>query len=116
MPLPEAFRQSAAATNPEARAPAHPLRTLALTAAHRSAAEQTTRRQTPEPEACSYEAEVRAIHARYGVAIDEARRSTKPRAEIEAIIRALRYQQTIEIAAVRRRRRERAQQHPRGAD
>jgi hypothetical protein len=82
---------------------------LALVAgvALRCAAAQTTRRRMPEPEPCSYEAEVKAITGRYGAAIDEAQRSTKPRLEIEAIIRALREQQRNELAAVRERRKAR---------
>ena len=70
----------------------------------RHAAEQTTHRQEPEPS--SYEAEAKAIRARFGAAIDAARRLNKPRHEIEAIIRGFREQQAAELAAVRRRRRE----------
>ena len=105
VPLPEAFRQSATAVSAEAPAPPHPLRALALTAALHSAVAQITRRSLPEPEACSYGAETGAIVARYATAIDAARRSGKPRAEIEAIIRALRDQQALELAGVRDRRR-----------
>ena len=100
--------------NAETRAPAHPLRALLMTAAQRSAAAQTTRRLVPEPEPCSYEAEVAAIVARYATAIDDARRSTKPRHEIEAIIRALRERQASELAAVRKRRKARAARRPKG--
>jgi hypothetical protein len=93
--------------------PLYPYLARVATVAVRDAAKQTTRRQEREPEACSYEAEVADIRARYGKAIDEARRANKPRHEIEAIIRALRYQQAQEIAAVRERRKAKAaQQRP----
>jgi hypothetical protein len=94
----------------------YPFLTRVAALAVRNAAEQTTRRQDPEPEAYSYEAEAADIRARYGMAINAARHSNKPRDEIEAIIRALRYQQVVELAAMRRRRRERAQQRPKGVD
>jgi predicted metal-dependent phosphoesterase TrpH len=91
--------------------PLYPYLARVATVAVRDAAAQTTRRREPEPEACSYEAEVADIRARYGTAIDAARRANKPRHEIEAIMRALRYQQALEIAAVRRRRKARAKSH-----
>jgi hypothetical protein len=86
---------------------------LVAIVALRCAAAQTTRRQMPEPEPCSYEAEVKAITGRYGAAIDEAQRSTKPRFEIEAIIRGIRHHQALELAAVRDRRKARAGRRPR---
>jgi hypothetical protein len=70
----------------------------------------------PEPEPCSYEAEAGAIVAKYATAIDAARRSGKPRHEIEAIIRALRYQQATELVGVRDRRKARAGRRPKGMD
>ena len=76
------------------------------------AAAQTMRRLPSEPPACSYEAEIRGIVARFAQAIDEARRSTKPRHEIEAIIRGIRAQQANELAAARRRRKEQARRLP----
>ena len=87
------------------------------------AAAPMTRRLEPEPKRStahpmrwSFDAELRAIAARFAGAIEEARRSGKPRHEIEAIIRGLRHQQAQEIAAMRRRRRdERRQKHePKG--
>jgi hypothetical protein len=48
--------------------------------------------------------------------LTEARRSTKPRLEIEAIIRAIRHQQAIDLPARRDRRKMRAARRPRGVD
>ena len=113
--MPKLFRHTAklaAAPIGDFERPLCPYLARVAAVAMRDAAAQTTRRQEPEPEACSYEAEVADIRARYGKAIDEARRANTPRHEIEAMICALRYQQAQEIAAVRRRRKERTQQRP----
>jgi hypothetical protein len=99
-----------------------PFLSRVVSAVIRDAAEQATRRQEPEPQAWSYEAERRDIVSRYSLAVIEARRSNKPRHEIEAIIRALRYQQALELAAMRRRRKDEAasrrarQARPKGVD
>jgi len=118
MPLPKILRRAAKVTTARTGEYTRPPPLLGLVAgvALRCAAAQTTRRQMREPEPCSYEAEVAAIIGRYGAAIDEARRSPKPRLEIEAIIRALRHRQATELAAVRERRKARAARRPKGMD
>jgi hypothetical protein len=82
----------------------------------RCAAAQTTRRRLPEPEGCSYDAEAGAVVAKYATTIDAAQRSGKPRHEIQAMIRAIREQQALDLAGVRNRRKAKAQQRPKGAD
>lgn len=94
----------------------NPMHIAVAVVAFRCAAAEATRRQMPEPEPCSYEAEAGAIVAKYATAIDAERRSNKPRHEIEAIIRALRHQQAIELAGIRERRKARAARRPKGAD
>jgi hypothetical protein len=78
--------------------------------AARTAAEQTTHHQHPQPEPapCSYEAEIAAIAGRYGAAIAAVRWLTMPREQIEAIIRGLMEQQRDEILGVRNRRKAKA--------
>ena len=55
-------------------------------------------------EACSYEAEVKAICGKYAAAIAAARRLNLPRDQIAAMVRALIERQRSELAAVRERR------------
>jgi hypothetical protein len=97
--------------------PLYPFIARAASAIIAHAAEQTTGRfhparprPTSSPLPWSFDAEVRAIAARYAGAIEEARRSGKPSHEIDGIIRGLRHQQAQEIRAMRRRRREEAAQ------
>ena len=80
----------------------------------RTAAEQTTQHQhpQPDPEPCSYEAEIAAIVGRYGAAIAAIRALNMPRHEMEAIIRGLREQQSNEIHAVQTRRKAKAAERP----
>jgi hypothetical protein len=94
----------------------NPIHMAVAAVASLCAAAEVTRRPMPEPEPCSYEAEAGAIVARYASAIEAARCSNKPRHEIEAIIRALRHQQAIELAGIRDRRKARAGRRPKGMD
>ena len=112
--LPKVFRHAAKISTArigDFERPLHPFLARVAVVAVRHAAEQTTRRQLPEPEAASNEAEVKAIVGRYASAIDAARRLNKPRHEIDAIVRAIRHQQTLDLAAVCRRRKARAKTH-----
>ncbi len=76
----------------------------------RDAAQQTT--QHPQPESCSYEAEIAAIVGRYGAAIEAVRRLNMPREQIAALIRGLREQQSNEISGVQKRRKAKAAERP----
>lgn len=80
----------------------------------RTAAEQTTQHQHPQPDPapCSYEAEVAAIVGRYGAAIAAVRALNMPRQQMEAIIRGLMEQQRDEISGVQKRRKAKAADRP----
>ncbi len=78
----------------------------------RDAAQQTTQHPQPEPEPCSYEAEIAAIVGRYGAAIDAVRRLNMPKEQIAAIVWGLMKQQRDEIHTVQTRRKAKAADRP----
>ena len=78
----------------------------------RDAAQQTTQHPQPEPESCSYEAEVAAIVGRYGAAIAAVRSLNMPKEQIAAIVWGLMKQQRDEIHAVQTRRKAKAADRP----
>ncbi len=114
--LPKIFRHAAKITTAKITDFNHsPMPYLARVATvARTAAEPTTPHPMPEPEPelCSYEAEIAPIVGRYGAAIRAAQWLTMPREQIEAIIRGLIEQQRDEISGVRNRRKAKAAERP----